>query len=881
MKTLKALCACDSAARGGGARSGAPRAGGTALAVCEHPHTTMVFTFGAKSTVAAMDAELLEQHKENIRPLAEGHAAGKLRQTLGLRPAPGDAAAFEATLANLDELDDPLQAFCDYVEWTHTAFPQGSNRASGLVLLLERCTSQFRDTPHYKNDPRYVRLWMEYKDYLDAPRDVFVYLAKKGIGLQLAMYYEQFGDFLEAQGDVAAAREVYERGVAVQARPAKRMARSRESFERRAAGRSPRRERRGLGAAGGANDGGSASGAAGGAGAFAAAPAPKRPKLTVYTDDAAPASVFDAAPASLASIKLRTKENTLAAQPWAGEVIPQRPVERTAGTRIEVYRDPASGPASAGLCSGQPACQPAGPGVVFSITVSHGVAHTLVETAKKPERLAFNLGELYTPTEEFCLGEVMARRRRGNRRRSDRLELVLDDTTRPASPTMTMFSRMANNEVLDMFNRAEPHDSAPETTETETNYDGFVTETLTKAEWGEELPAAGTPPTDHYDSASERASSPFVERPLVRDADPAGPFDPMDLELRERLLTRAGAASLPGAHRISLPKRNLARFAAITNPHTQVIPKGCAESIIDYCGPRLSLRFKLGRGGYGTVYLVETEQGQLRALKIETPASRWEYYVLSQIHARVPAQARAMFVQPRLLHCFEDESYFLMDYVSQGTVLDVLNYYKRTGKDSVDEAVAMWIALKVLCSVEAMHAAGVIHADLKADNCMMRFGADSGVTLIDFGRAVDLRLLKSVASAAPPAAPAAPTEPRFVSHWRCDLQDCPQMHRGESWSHEADFYGAAAVVHTMLFGRYIEVTERGGRYVLRASFKRYWQTQIWGPFFDAMLNGEGGVRHHRQVMEEWLASSARGLEGKLRDVEVELRENAKRVLRSL
>lgn len=833
-----------------------------------------------------MDAELLEQHKENVRPLAGGHAAGKLCKALGLRPAPGaDAAAFEATLASLDELDDPLQAYCDYVAWTHTAFPQGNNRASGLVLLLERCTSQFRDTPHYKNDPRYVRLWMEYKEYLDAPRDVFVYLAKKGIGLELAMYYEQFGDFLEAQGDVAAAREVYERGVAVQARPARRMARSRESFERRAARRSPRRERRGLSGATGASDGGSAigvaGGAAGGAGAFAAAPAAKRPRLTVYADDAAPASVFDAAPASLASIKLRTKENTLAAQPWAGEVLPQKPVERPAGARIEVYRDPAGGPAAAGLFAGLSACHPAGPGVVFSITMSHGVAHTLVETAKKPERLAFDLSELYTPSEEFCLGEVMARRRRGTRRRSDRLELVLDDTTRPASPTMTMFSRMANNEVLDMFNRAEPPDSAPETTETETNYDGFVTETLTKAEWGGE-PAAGTPPTDHYDSGSERASSPFVERPL----DPAGPFDPMDLELRERLLTLAGVASLPGAHFIALPKRNCERFAAITNPHTQVIPRGCAESIIDYCGAQLSLRFKLGRGGYGTVYLVETEQGQLRALKIEAPASRWEYYVLSQIHSRVPAPARAMFVRPRLLHCFEDESYLLMDYVSQGTVLDVLNYYKRTGKDSVDEAVAMWIALKVLCGVEALHAAGVIHADLKADNCMMRFGADSGVTLIDFGRAVDLRLFQGVASAAPPATPlaaplAAPAAPRFVSHWRCDLQDCPQMHRGESWSHEADFYGAAAVVHTMLFGRYIEVAEQGGRYVLKASFKRYWQTPIWGPFFDAMLNGEGGVRHHRQVMEEWLASSARGLEGKLRDVEVELRENAKRVLRSL
>ena len=46
---------------------------------------------------------------------------------------------------------------------------------------------------------------------------------------------------------------------------------------------------------------------------------------------------------------------------------------------------------------------------------------------------------------------------------------------------------------------------------------------------------------------------------------------------------------------------------------------------------------------------------------------------------------------------------------------------------------------------------------------------------------------------------------RFVSSFKADEQDCPQMNEGTPWSYEADYYGLAIIIHTLLFGSYIKI----------------------------------------------------------------------------
>lgn len=504
-----------------------------------------------------MDARALEPHKENIQPLPGGRPALKLGAALS---AP--RLAMETERARLersltaDDLDDPLQAYLDYLEWTHCHFPQGNNTDSGLLALLERCTLHFRDTDYYKNDPRYLKVWLEYVGYSDQPRDIFVYLAKKRIGLQLALYYEEFARFLEAQGHTGDARTVFEIGLERHARPEARL---RRNFARFCA-RSPRD---------------SAPGAPASVRAlFPSTPVldlrtdtdcssghiarrtvdhsletssaqkslrrdavleslPKRPRLEVYSDPAPMSlrtSVFAPDPdARLNSVALRTKENTVAAQPWVGQVLTQK-LDRTSLPRFEVFRDPNE----AALRN-------------FDVIEENGAYYTMVQQPGKPkEKLAVNLNLLYpSADEEYSLAEVLMLSRKFRpavqKQEDDKNETftiaLRDDETiqKPTSlaghsnsPTITMVSRVAANEVLGMFNAAAQDlhfDDSTRALEDSTNYDGFVTETLDVKNHlkGDAIVTntpyntddQKTPPTDHYDSdsAPDRDSSPFLEWP--------------------------------------------------------------------------------------------------------------------------------------------------------------------------------------------------------------------------------------------------------------------------------------------------------------------------------------------------------------------------------
>lgn len=211
------------------------------------------------------------------------------------------------------------------------------------------------------------------------------------------------------------------------------------------------------------------------------------------------------------------------------------------------------------------------------------------------------------------------------------------------------------------------------------------------------------------------------------------------------------------------------RFHEITNNKTKIITKGSKNSIIDYCGDEIyCLRYELGHGGYGVVYLVETEMGKLKALKVESPSSKWEYYILTQIHQRLTifdCDIREMIVKPEALFFFQDESYLLMNYVNQGTILDVVNIYKNRGS-TVDEVLCIYLTVELLKIIEVLHSIGIIHGDLKSDNCMIRFshskewsdtysryGSDGwfnkSITLIDFGRAIDMTLFSKMPNSFP------------------------------------------------------------------------------------------------------------------------------------
>jgi checkpoint serine/threonine-protein kinase len=60
-----------------------------------------------------------------------------------------------------------------YIRWTLSSYPSGPSHASHLVPLLERATREFVHDKRYTNDIRYLRLWVLYAKYVDAPKDIF------------------------------------------------------------------------------------------------------------------------------------------------------------------------------------------------------------------------------------------------------------------------------------------------------------------------------------------------------------------------------------------------------------------------------------------------------------------------------------------------------------------------------------------------------------------------------------------------------------------------------------------------------------------------------------------------------------------------------------
>ena len=195
-----------------------------------------------------IDFNVIESHKENIQALPSGRSAKVLAQIYspplpGANPSPvliQDANSerrreFEKELQNIDEADDPLDVYDRYVKWTLDAYPSAqATPQSQLCPLLERATKAFQSSQHYNNDPRYLKLWLHYiRLFSDAPREVFVFLARHGIGEGLALYYEEFAAWLENNGRWNQAEEIYKMGLEKEARPIERLLRKFGEFERR------------------------------------------------------------------------------------------------------------------------------------------------------------------------------------------------------------------------------------------------------------------------------------------------------------------------------------------------------------------------------------------------------------------------------------------------------------------------------------------------------------------------------------------------------------------------------------------------------------------------------------------------------------------------
>jgi checkpoint serine/threonine-protein kinase len=316
--------------------------------------------------------EVIENSKENIQAIPSGRSARALAQlyTPPLGAKPGHAPSplqtqdahsakrleFEKEVMNIDDSDDPLDVYDRYVKWTMDAYPSAQNdKQSQLGPLLERATKAFQSSTHYKNDPRYLKLWLHYiRLFADAPQEIFRFLARHNIGDGLALYYEEYAAWLEGAGRFSQAEEIYSMGIEKEARPTERLIRKYGEFQHRFESRPndvPEPSSPALPAVRPA--------LAAKLDPFApASPEPQaqsqpkaakpksgKPKMAIFSDEGEPARTSSSGSGtgwdSIGTIADRKKENAQEARPWAGETLKGGKTNKGAG-KMMIFKDEVS-----------------------------------------------------------------------------------------------------------------------------------------------------------------------------------------------------------------------------------------------------------------------------------------------------------------------------------------------------------------------------------------------------------------------------------------------------------------------------------------------------------------------------------------------------------
>ncbi|WP_428263528.1 serine/threonine-protein kinase [Haliangium sp.] len=206
----------------------------------------------------------------------------------------------------------------------------------------------------------------------------------------------------------------------------------------------------------------------------------------------------------------------------------------------------------------------------------------------------------------------------------------------------------------------------------------------------------------------------------------------------------------------------------------------------------LVIRALLGRGAYGRVYLADQAAlGREVAVKVLHSRHTANSQVVQRFHRE--ARAASQLNHPNVVSIYDygrtDDGllYIAMEYLRGTNLRTHLNNAIR-----LSAYRAVEVMMSVLHGLEEAHAAGVIHADLKADNVFLhglRHGGEL-VKLIDFGIA---RILHE-------SQPVAPRPGGTIKLTGTPEYMAPEVIRGGALAASADIYAAGVLLYELLTG---------------------------------------------------------------------------------
>ncbi|KAJ7341220.1 hypothetical protein JRQ81_005076 [Phrynocephalus forsythii] len=249
--------------------------------------------------------------------------------------------------------------------------------------------------------------------------------------------------------------------------------------------------------------------------------------------------------------------------------------------------------------------------------------------------------------------------------------------------------------------------------------------------------------------------------------------------------------------------------------------------------------FLLGEGAFAHVYqasvldMDNTRNNRKVILKVQKPASPWEFYIAAQLTERLKPSLRHLCIRFYSAHFFHNGSILVGELYSYGTLLNTINIYKKLTEKVMPQALVLYFTIKILHMVEELHKCGIIHGDIKPDNFIFGEsfldndtcdidGTSHGLALIDFGQSIDMSLF--------------PEGTVFTGKCETSGFQCIEMMTQKPWNYQTDYFGIAATVYCMLFGTYMKVRNEQGIWKPDTVFRRIPNANVWTDFFFTLLN---------------------------------------------
>jgi hypothetical protein len=299
------------------------------------------------------------------------------------------------------------------------------------------------------------------------------------------------------------------------------------------------------------------------------------------------------------------------------------------------------------------------------------------------------------------------------------------------------------------------------------------------------------------------------------------------------------------------------------------------------------IKHELGRGSYGVVVILETDNADcgVVAVKAQAPTDclAWEFEVMRRLKERVsphftstPA-APFPFPEPFSFVSLADGGLLGMTAGSTTgmNLVDIVNVYKTCEGGPVPELIAIHYTARMLKHIETLHWHGkILHCDAKPDNWVLMASGTafdgcgimldaSDLMLVDFGRSVDLVMCAKKE--------ADPMNVKLYGEATTEDLACVAMRKGYGWSFDIDTFGICASAHVLLYGTHLEIEQAPNRtWKTRKTLRRYWQKELWSEVFDTLLNLDegsqtaigsrpGSLRGLRQKLELYLNGKSKEL----------------------